>query len=578
MSAPSPVTGAPVTAYDALHRNAAEFDDTRGITFYTSSTVTDFRGFAELDRRARAIGAALQARGYGVGERVVVALSPGLGWADAVYGVLYGGLAFVPAPTTAFGPSDVLAARLAGIADASEAAVIITDSAVLSSLGEDAAAIADRAVVLDDLLRESDPDSWADPGVDGGALAYLFFTSGSTGDPKGVMGTHGGLLATARAGAELFLLDRESTMVGWLPLHHAMGLLVQIVIPAMNGGQAVLSTTEQFQRRPISWLQLMSRHRATVSLAGNFAFALCVQFATDEQVAGLDLSSLRCLVSGSEPVRPETVAAFVDRFRSAGLDPVTVTPAFGMTEAMLVSVKAPGDGYRATDVDPTALELGEFAPTDGASTELISCGIPPADTTIAIVDPDSLTRLPERRVGEIWISSPSVSLGYFGRPEATAETFGFSLPGDDRLYMRSGDLGVLSDGELYVTGRLKDVIILRGRNIYPQDIEAAAAALSPALGVGAAFEISDHSAPVGLVVEYDATVTPASPEELAELTEKVAAEVVRRFSLPSVATRFVPVGTVPRTPTGKVRRKMARSLFESGELPPPIEAAAVSER
>lgn len=578
MSAP-PVAGAPpATAYEALRRNAAELGDARGITYYSGPAATDFRSYGELDRRARAIGASLQARGHEVGERAVLALTPGLGWADAVYGVLYGGLAFVPAPTAGGGPADVMAARLAGIADASEASVIITDAEVLAALGEAASSIADRAVLLEDLRGGSGPDSWTDPELDPDALAYLFFTSGSTGDPKGVMGTHRGLLATSAAAAELFLMDRDSTLVGWAPLHHAMGLLVQIVAPATNGGQAVLSATDQFQRRPVSWLQLMSRHRATVSLAGNFAFALCVQLATDEQVAELDLSAVRCLVSGSEPVRPETVTSFVDRFRGAGLKPETITPAFGLTEAMLVSVKAPGTGYRATRVDPAALELGEFVAADGASSELISCGIPPADTTIAIVDPDTLTRLPERRVGEIWVSSPSVSRGYFGRPEATAETFGLSLAGDDRVYMRTGDLGALSDGELYVTGRLKDVIILRGRNIYPQDIEASAAGMSPALGVGAAFELSGGSAPVGLIVEHDESLGSADPEDVARLTEEVTAEVVRRFSLPSVVTRLVPVGTVPRTPTGKVRRTMARSLFESGELPPPIETVAAPER
>jgi acyl-CoA synthetase (AMP-forming)/AMP-acid ligase II len=314
----------------------------------------------------------------------------------------------------------------------------------------------------------------------------------------------------------------------------------------------------------MSWLQLISDHRATLSLAGNFAFALCTQFATDEQVADLDLSSMKYFVSGSEPVRPETVTAFIDRFTPSGLNATAIAPAFGMTEAMFISTKPAGVVYRALGVDAASLEHGVLVPSGAPdSVQLISCGVAASHTRLAIVDPDSRVELPESRVGEIWISSPCVSPGYFRRPDATAETFGFALSGDDRTYMRSGDLGAIVDGELFVTGRLKDVIIVRGRNIYPQDVEAAAAALSPALGIGAAFEL-DGATTVGLLVEYD----PAAAESVdaEQLVAHVRHELEERFSLPSVAVGLVPTGSVPRTATGKVRRKPARALLESRTL------------
>jgi acyl-CoA synthetase (AMP-forming)/AMP-acid ligase II len=341
-----------------------------------------------------------------------------------------------------------------------------------------------------------------------------------------------------------------------------------VLVPAINGGQSVLTTTEQFQRRPMSWLQLISDHRATLTLAGNFAFALCTQFATDEQVADLDLSSMKYFVSGSEPVRPETVAAFVERFTPSGLSPTAIAPAFGMTEAMFISTKPAGVVYRALAVEAASLEHGELVPSsEPDAVELISCGVAASHTRLAIVDPDTLVELPESRVGEIWISSPSVSPGYFRRPDATAETFGFTLEGDDRSYMRSGDLGAIVDGELFVTGRLKDVIILRGRNIYPQDIEAAAAALSATLGVGAAFELDGQSAPVGVVVEYDPEATGPDGEATGDLLARMSRELVERFSLPSVAIALATVGSVPRTPTGKVRRKPARAMLDGGLIP-----------
>lgn len=555
------------TALEALARTAAEHGDARGIRYYVTLEDAEFRGFAALERRARTIGQALTAAGYAPGDRAVIALSPGLPWADAVYGILAAGLAVVPTANSPYDPGTAIAGRVGGIVAASGASVIVTDRTIVAALGDDVGSLGAPVVLIDDLIAAGDAELWLAPDIDGDSMAYMLFTSGSTGEPKGVVGTHAGLLSAAHATNELVFSGPDPVLVGWLPLHHAMGLMMQVLAPTTLGAQIVLTTTEQFQRRPMSWLQLISDHRATVSLAGNFAFALCVKFATDEQVAALDLSSIRCFVSGSEPVRPETVAAFVDRFAPSGLNPDSIAPAFGTTEAMLVTVKPDGGPYRLMSVDPVELEHGRLVPsTAPQATDLISCGSPASGVRLAIVDPDSLAALPENRIGEVWISSAAVSPGYFGRPDATAETFGFTLPADDRSYMRTGDLGALVDGELFITGRLKDVIILRGRNIYPQDLEAAAAALSPALGVGAAFELERPSAFVGVLVEYDAHEAGADGENPDALLSRVSRELLDRFSLPSIAIGLVPLGSVPRTATGKVRRKPARAMLDSREL------------
>lgn len=563
---------APATAHEALQRTASTFGDRRGIRYFATLDAEEYRSYADLDRRARAIAQALMQRGDTVGQSAVIALRPGLAWVDAVFGILYAGMAFVPTPVGGYDKGAALVQRVGGIVRASEATVIITDRAVLDALGDDAANLGAPTVVLEDLLTDGDADAWAAPPISGDDVAFLFFTSGSTGDPKGSIGTHTGLVATAASTIDLMDLDSDATIVGWLPLHHAMGLMLQVISPAVNGSQVVLTTTEQFQRRPLSWLQLMSDHRATVSIAGNFAFDLCTKLASDAQVAELDLSSVRCFATGSEPVRPETVDAFAARFAPTGLSADTITPAYGMTEAMLITGKPLDTGLVVSHVDSARLALGTVVPSGGDdTTRLISCGRPTDVTDVVIVDPDRLTVAPEGAVGEIWISSPTVSPGYFRRPDATADAFGFTLPGDVRPYFRSGDLGAILDGELYITGRLKEVIIVRGRNLYPQDIEAAATALSPALNIAAAFESDVANTPIALVLDFDESaldeIDDPSQHTPDALAVRVRDEIVERFSVSGVDVTMAPPGTVLRTPTGKVRRKPTAALLADGAIP-----------
>ncbi|WJL94728.1 fatty acyl-AMP ligase [Microbacterium sp. ET2] len=551
----------------ALRDTAARIGDDHGLLFYDTPDESTYRGYAELDERARRIAQALQAAGHQPGETAVVALEPGLHWADAAYGILYAGMALVPAPVAGYGTTGTMGERIAGIARSAEASVVITEPSVQAAIGGPLPGVEVSSHLFDELLASGKADEWVEPALTDDSIAFLLYTSGSTGDPKGVIGTHGTLIATISACGEIFGMNETSVLVGWSPLHHVMGLMLQVLNPASLGAQAVITATAQFQRRPIFWLQLISKHRGTVSVAGNFAFALCTQLATDEQIAELDLSSVKVLFSGSEPVRPQTVNGFLERFASTGLPAESIAPVMGMTEAMLISGKFPGDGLVLRTFDKTRFEEGELVPATGPdAVEMVSCGRPSSETSVVIVDPDTFRPVPEGTVGEIWVASPMVSPGYFRRPDANAETFGHTLPGDDRSYMRTGDLAAVLDGELYITGRLKEMIIIRGRNIYPQDLEARAAKVSPALGMGSSFELEGHPSVVGIVLELDPETAPTGTG-LDDLAEAVRAELMKAYSLPSVAVAFVAAGQLPRTATGKVRRRPTRAQIESGTLP-----------
>ncbi|ODT11900.1 MAG: hypothetical protein ABS61_01660 [Microbacterium sp. SCN 70-18] len=550
----------------ALRQTAERIGDDHGLRFYDTPELSTYRGYAELDRRARAIAERLQRAGHRPGETAVVALQPGLNWADAAYGVLYAGLALVPAPVAGYGATGTMGERIAGIARSAEATVMITEASVAEAIGGDLPGVEVAAYLFEDLVSEGNADGWIEPELTADSLAFLLFTSGSTGDPKGVIGTHGTFLATIWACGELFGMDEDSVLVGWSPLHHIMGLMLQVLNPATLGAQAVITATAQFQRRPVFWLQLISKHRGTVSVAGNFAFALVTQLATADQIEELDLSSLEVLFSGSEPVRSETVNAFLSRFATTGLNPASIAPVMGMTEAMLISAKFPGDELVLRRFDSARLEDGELVPADGeGSVEMVSCGRPSSRTSVVIVDPDTFEPVPDGTIGEIWVASDMVSPGYFRRPDATAETFGHELAGHDGAHMRTGDLAAILDGELYVTGRLKEMIIIRGRNIYPQDLEARAQRLHAAVGIGSSFELEGHPSAVGIVLELDPETAPPATD-LADLANAVRDELGTAYSLPSVAVAFVDAGRLPRTATGKVRRRPTRVLIEEGSL------------
>jgi acyl-CoA synthetase (AMP-forming)/AMP-acid ligase II len=399
----------------------------------------------------------------------------------------------------------------------------------------------------------------------------LQYSSGATGSPKGVMLAHRNVLANLAGLDRLIGLREDDSFGSWMPLHHDFGLYVQLTLPLIHGAHAVLMSPTDFVRRPVEWLRMMDRYGTTASSAPDFAYDMCVRVIPDEQLDGLDLSRLRFLANGSEPIHPPTMAAFGKRFARIGLQPSAFTAGYGMAEVTVYASGTPTPQEPTVVVaDRRRLEDGEhpaLVATRGPGKELVGVGRPLALGT-RIVDPRTREPLPDGDIGEIWLSGDSVGLGYWGRPELSEETFRARLTGDHdpgRTWLRTGDLGALVDGDLFVTGRLKEILIIRGRNLFPQDVEHEARAAHPALEgvVGAAFGVEAPEERLVLVHE----VSPRLPaEELPDVANALIQELTVAFGVPVRNVVLVRRGTVKRTTSGKIQRGAVRQDFLAGEL------------
>ena len=557
------------TFLDAMRDAAAAAADARGFRFYANPTDSVFASYAHLDRQARADAAALAALGHAPGEVAVLAFEPGLDFIRALYATFYAGLVAAPVPVGATRQPEVALRRLEAIVVDSGSRLVLTDGMALPSLGlgpGDTLAGADLVPIAS---IEGVVDDWAAPPITADSLAILQYTSGSTGLPKGVMVSHGNLVANEAAIAAAVGITAASRTTGWLPHYHDMGLIGQLLQPVSVAADSVLTSPSQFLRRPLLWLKLITQHRSTHTVGPDFAYALCTRLVTDEQLGGLDLSSLEGVITGAEPVRADTLAAFATRFGPAGFRARAFIPAYGMAETTLLVTASVREGAVSTvDADSEGIERGELvrASIGRRAVELVSCGPPAGGHEVVIVDPLSGERAAAGSIGEILVRGPSVAQGYWKRPDATAETFAATIPGDadDRRYLRTGDLGILVDGELVITGRLKDLIIIRGRNLYPQDLEGTAAGLLPSGCLSAAFEGTISQPLVGLVAEVD--TARVAPDDLGDLAKRVRRSVAEEFQLPELGVALIRKGTLPRTTSGKVQRSLTRSLLADDQL------------
>lgn len=546
-----------MTFLDAMRRSAAVAGDERGIRFYSDENTSVRFGYRTLDERARGRAVDLAARGFGPGDVAVLAFDPGFGFIEAVYAALYAGMAIAPVPVTVGRNPRTVIDRLESIVQDSGSRLILSEESASNLLAQ--ASLPGVEVAI---LADPDPslaEQWSAPQITDDSVALLQYTSGSTGSPKGVIVTHGNLVANETAIGAAVGGGAESVWVGWLPHYHDMGLIGLLFRPIFAGSESVLTSPSRFLRRPLFWLRLITKHRGTFTVAPDFAYRLCAQVVTDEQLAELDLSSLRQVVTGAEPVKIGTVREFTDRFASAGLDPAVFIPAYGMAETTLIISAAVGAEVRAISADLGALEQGDLLPAvDGRSVELVLCGPPVPESVVAIVDPATGLAVPDGRIGEIWVSGPSVTRGYWGRAEETAASFGQTLDGVVGSFLRTGDLGAMIDGEVVVAGRLKDLIISHGRNIFPQDVEAVAVNVvttDPGC-LAAAFEIPDQVSEVAVVVEVEPRLlaTVDSAALVADIRRALAAE----FALSAVGIALVRKGLLPRTTSGKIQRRRAR--------------------
>ncbi len=562
-----------LTFLDALRERMERHPDRLAYTFLSDGEGVAARWtYGDVDRRARSIAALLQGSGL-AGERALLLYPPGLDFIAGFLGCLHAGVLAVPAyPPRA--PRTL--PRLLAVARDARPRVALTTAALQPQIARFAAPSSELAALPLLSTDEAGAElaaSWRAPALTAESIAFLQYTSGSTADPKGVMVSHGNLLANEEAIRQAFGQSESSVVVGWLPLYHDMGLIGNVLQPLFSGGQAVLMSPVAFLQKPLRWLQAIDRYRGTTSGGPNFAYELCLAKVAAEERRALDLSSWELAFNGAEPVRAETLARFAEGFACGGFRRQALYPCYGLAEATLfVAGGRRGAGARLGRFAAAALERGrgEAVPDALESTagrDLVSCGAVASGHEVAVVDPETARPRGPGEVGEVWVRGASVARGYWGKPEETARDFTARLDdgsGRPDAYLRTGDLGFLSGGELYVTGRIKDLIILRGRNLYPQDIERTVershAGLRP--GCGAAFAVEgDGGERLVVVQEVD-----RRERDLAGAAAAARAAVAEEHEAQLHDVVLVREGAVPKTSSGKIRRAACRERYLAGTL------------
>jgi acyl-CoA synthetase (AMP-forming)/AMP-acid ligase II len=547
----------------------------------TLSTL-DFRA---VDRKARAFAVALRELA-GLGDRVALLLEPGLGYVTAFLGCLYAGVVAVPLyPPTPMMPADRFDAVLA---DADVACVVAsgTSLAAVDDWLDTAPADITRTVLCVADADDAAADDWTRPDITADTIAFLQYTSGSTRTPSGVLVSHGNLALNCRQIGGRAQVDADTTIVSWLPVFHDMGLIFGVAAPVVLGVRMAGMTPMSFLMRPVRWLKLLTMVRGNIAAAPNFAYDLCVTRVTDTQKSTLDLSGWHSAISGAEPVRARSMRQFADAFAECGFAPAAFAPGYGLAEATLcVSGQARSERGTIAVLSRAALADGRVVDSPAGVADAIevpSCGSPMAGQTVRIVDPETLVAMPEGGTGEVWVSGANIAGGYWGRPESVASVFQARLaPDDGRTYLRTGDVGFLREGQVHVIGRLKDLVIIDGRNHYPPDVEATVEQAHPAIRKGAVVAFgTDDGGQERLAVAVE--VTPATrsgvgPDALvADIEAAVRAAVAAHHEIRVHDVVALPRNAVPKTSSGKVRRAQFKAAYQAGTLPARIGGPAVA--
>ena len=574
---------------ELLRRRAGDQPDKLAYTYLVDGETEEVHlTYQELDQKARAIGAWLQGRGM-AGERALLLYPPGLDFTSAFFGCLYAGVVAVPAyPPRLNRPMP----RIQAIVADAQATLALTTTTILANIEqrfEHAPDLESLRWLNTEHLPADLKSEWREPNIAAEKLAFLQYTSGSTSAPKGVMLSHSNLMHNLEVIRGGFQIDQETVGTFWLPSYHDMGFVGGILEPLYIGCSTVLMSPASFLQRPARWLQAITRYKGTVSGAPNFAYELCVEKITPEVRATLDLSSWRVAFCGAEPIRQETLERFAETFEPYGFRRQAFYPCYGLAEATLLVAGGDGPGPPILHtIRRGSLEKNRAIPADTGDKDaqtLVSSGHALLDQEIAIVDPDDLTRCPPEQVGEIWVSGSSVSPGYWGHPQETERTLQASLADTgEGPFLRTGDLGFLHDGELFVTGRLKDLIIIRGRNHYPQDIEQTVESSHHAVqpGAGAAFSVDvDGEERLVIVYELERQHRNASLDEVLAAIRHV---VVERHELAPYAVVLVKPLSIPKTSSGKTQRFACKagflegSLKVKGEWQAPLPAPSTTEK
>ncbi len=557
------------TLVEILRERAARQGSERIYTFLHGEEEKSLT-YAEIDQLARSTAAALLLH-CTPGDRALLIYPPGLDYIVALFACMYAGI--IAVPSYAPRPNRPLT-RLETIVSNSEPKIVLTTRALLDSpksiFHQHEGALANLLVIsTDDITLDL---SVGDLPIEITARmpVILQYTSGSTAFPKGVTLTHGNIVHNTAAIERNFPLDTSSSTVFWLPPYHDMGLIGGILQPLCTGFPVTLMSPVAFLQRPARWLRAISRYRATCSGGPNFAYDLCVRRISDEEVDELDLSNWTVAFNGAEPIRRQTLEDFSQKFERCGFDPKSFHPCYGLAESTLMATGMDrfGTGVKVHAVSRGAMEQDAILPPvdKDDATWIVSSGHAAGGQDVRIVDPSSSEALPEDHVGEVWVSGPSVAAGYWGRPKETEETFGAHLATGEGPYLRTGDLGYLHEGQLYITGRIKDLIIIRGQNYYPHDLEFTAQRSHPALqpSSGAAFSVQrDGAEHLILAQEVDGRLESS---EIKEIANRISTSITETHDLRLDDIVLVKPWTLPRTTSGKMQRYLCRSAYLSATL------------
>jgi acyl transferase domain-containing protein/acyl-CoA synthetase (AMP-forming)/AMP-acid ligase II/aryl carrier-like protein len=560
--------GQPLRTFVEVVRYRAEHQPQRiAFEFITNSTRNEFETctYVELDRRARGLAGKLQQLGL-PGERALLVYAQGLDYIAAFFGCLYAGVIAVPVYPPRANQS---LERVVGIAKDSQAAVALTTERIgRNGVHVSAGPMSDVKWICSDLPESYAPEAWRDSQVDPQSVAFLQYTSGSTSNPKGVIITHANLMHNSAWTQRCFETSSESRYVGWLPPYHDMGLIGGMLQPVYAGFPATLLPPAAFLQRPLRWLELVSSRKATISGGPNSAFDLCVRNVQPERRDALDLSAWKVAFCGSEPIRAETLDRFAACFAPCGFRREAFYPCYGLAEATLfASGGVQGARPRIVSFDRAALLKGGVLERPGSAGEVLvgSGAVLPNETRV--VDPATCRPCAPGIVGEIWLSGPSIAQGYWNRPRETAETFQARLDGEPaEAFLRTGDMGFLHDGELFVAGRLKEVIIVRGRKYFPPDIEATVAQCHDALryGTSAAFSV-EESGEERLVIVHELARTARKADHLA-LMQAIRSAIADLNGIEVAAVVLTESLGIPKTSSGKIQRLSCRAAYLSGKL------------
>lgn len=530
--------------------------------------------YGELDKQARAIATHLQALGA-KGERALLLYPAGLEIVKAFFGCLYAGVVAIPAPFPEASRLKRTMPRLQAIAKDAQVTLVLATANILSQLEEYRETIREFQGVKCIDIKNIDfqlADSWQDSQITTDALAYLQYTSGSTSTPKGVMLTHRNVVFHCDYIQQVCEYTDTSISITWLPYFHDYGLVEGILEPLYNGTPCYIMSPFAFMKRPLNWLKAISHYQATHTQAPNFAYDQCVRRINPEQVALLDLKNWRSAGNGAEPINPKVLHNFYETYASCGFRWNACCPAYGLAEAtLMVSCCSPTLDPKIGYFEAEALTNNKVveASDEKLARAITSCGLIVPETKVVIVNTDTLKQCRPDQVGEIWVSSPSVAEGYWQRADATQETFcAYLADTEEGPFLRTGDLGFIKDGELYISSRIKDLIIIGGTNHYPQDIEWNVEQSHPALrpNSSAAFSIQVDGEEKLVVAQELERGSIVKPEDIDEIFNVIRKVITQEHELSVYGLLLLSRGSLPKTASGKIQRNICWKLFQEGSL------------